>query len=107
MFCIVRDDRAFAVSLLDDGNVRSLRGLRRGWTPGSDVRCRSAIKNHTAPCGPRQLGLQQRPPGSGHVPWGEVAQALRDIDYTGPIVIETFNPRIETIARDAIKPYLH
>ena len=38
-------------------------------------------------------------PGSGHVPWGEVAQALRDIDYTGPIVIETFNPRIETIAR--------
>ena len=39
VFCIVRDDRAFAVSLLDDGNVRSLRGLRRGWTPGSDVRC--------------------------------------------------------------------
>jgi D-psicose/D-tagatose/L-ribulose 3-epimerase len=33
------------------------------------------------------------------VPWAEVAQALRDIDYTGPIVIETFNPRIETIAR--------
>ena len=58
VFCIVRDDRAFAVSLLDDGNVRSLRGLRRGWTPGSDVRCRSAIKNHTAPCGPRQLGLE-------------------------------------------------
>ena len=38
-------------------------------------------------------------PGSGHVPWDEVAQALRDIDYAGPIVIETFNPRIETIAR--------
>ena len=38
-------------------------------------------------------------PGAGHVPWAEVAQALADIAYTGPVVIETFNPRIETIAR--------
>jgi D-psicose/D-tagatose/L-ribulose 3-epimerase len=38
-------------------------------------------------------------PGSGHVPWAEVAGALRDIDYRGPIVIETFNPDIHTIAR--------
>ena len=38
-------------------------------------------------------------PGSGHVPWPEVAQAIRDISYTGPIVIETFNPRITAIAR--------
>lgn len=38
-------------------------------------------------------------PGAGHIPWDEVAQALRDVAYTGPIVIETFNPRIATIAR--------
>lgn len=38
-------------------------------------------------------------PGSGHVPWNEVAAALRDIDYRGPIVIETFNPDIHSIAR--------
>ncbi len=38
-------------------------------------------------------------PGAGHIDWTDVAQGLRDIAYTGPIVIETFNPRIETIAR--------
>lgn len=38
-------------------------------------------------------------PGSGHVPWDEVAQALRDIAYDGPVVIETFNPDIHSIAR--------
>jgi len=38
-------------------------------------------------------------PGAGHIDWPEIAQALRDIQYVGPIVIETFNPRIETIAR--------
>ncbi len=29
-------------------------------------------------------------PGEGHVPWGEVAAALREISYDGPVVMEPF-----------------
>ncbi|HEU4656351.1 MAG TPA: sugar phosphate isomerase/epimerase [Capillimicrobium sp.] len=38
-------------------------------------------------------------PGSGHVPWDEVAQALRDIEYDGLVCIESFTPEIKEIAR--------
>jgi len=40
-------------------------------------------------------------PGSGHVPWSDVATALRDINYDGPVVIESFSAQIESIARAA------
>ncbi|UCH27028.1 MAG: sugar phosphate isomerase/epimerase [Trueperaceae bacterium] len=40
-------------------------------------------------------------PGSGNVTWGEVAQALRDIDYRGPVVIESFTSEVTSIARAA------
>jgi D-psicose/D-tagatose/L-ribulose 3-epimerase len=40
-------------------------------------------------------------PGSGHVPWQEVAQALKDIDYNGPVVIESFTPAVKSISRAA------
>ncbi len=40
-------------------------------------------------------------PGSGHVPWNEVAQALKDIGYAGPLVIESFTPKVKSIARAA------
>ncbi len=40
-------------------------------------------------------------PGSGHVPWNEVAQALKDIGYDGPVVIESFTPKVKSIARAA------
>jgi D-psicose/D-tagatose/L-ribulose 3-epimerase len=40
-------------------------------------------------------------PGSGHVPWSEVADALHDIGYDGPVVIESFSDQIESIARAA------
>jgi D-psicose/D-tagatose/L-ribulose 3-epimerase len=40
-------------------------------------------------------------PGSGHIPWAEVAQALADINFTGPVVIESFTAKVETIARAA------
>ena len=40
-------------------------------------------------------------PGSGHVPWNEVAQACRDIGFTGPFVIESFTSQIKSIARAA------
>lgn len=38
-------------------------------------------------------------PGSGHVEWDEVFAALDDIDYDGMVVIESFTPEIEEIAR--------
>lgn len=40
-------------------------------------------------------------PGSGHVPWNDIAQALTDIHYDGPVVIESFTTTVETIARAA------
>lgn len=40
-------------------------------------------------------------PGSGHVPWHSVAQALHDIHYDGPAVIESFTPAVKSIARAA------
>ena len=40
-------------------------------------------------------------PGSGHVPWSDVAAALHDINYEGPVVIESFSAQIESIARAA------
>jgi D-psicose/D-tagatose/L-ribulose 3-epimerase len=40
-------------------------------------------------------------PGSGHVPWNDVAQALNDIQYDGPVVIESFTDQVKTIARAA------
>lgn len=40
-------------------------------------------------------------PGSGNVSWNEVAQALADIGYDGPVVIESFSAEVKTIARAA------
>lgn len=40
-------------------------------------------------------------PGSGHVPWDEVAKACGDIGYTGPMVIESFTNKVKSIARAA------
>jgi D-psicose/D-tagatose/L-ribulose 3-epimerase len=38
-------------------------------------------------------------PGTGHVPWGEVFEALADIDFGGPLVIESFTPELKEIAK--------
>ena len=40
-------------------------------------------------------------PGSGHVPWDEVATACRDIGFNGPFVIESFTNRVKSIAKAA------
>lgn len=42
-----------------------------------------------------QLGT----PGSGHIPWDDYFSALADIDYSGQIVVESFLPTVEEIAR--------
>jgi D-psicose/D-tagatose/L-ribulose 3-epimerase len=38
-------------------------------------------------------------PGEDHLPWPEIVDALRDVDYRGPVVIEAFTPKIKEIAR--------
>ncbi len=40
-------------------------------------------------------------PGSGNVTWGDVRQGLKDIDYDGPVVIESFTAKVKSIARAA------
>jgi D-psicose/D-tagatose/L-ribulose 3-epimerase len=40
-------------------------------------------------------------PGAGHVPWQEVAQALKDINFDGVFVIESFTNKVKSIARAA------
>jgi D-psicose/D-tagatose/L-ribulose 3-epimerase len=40
-------------------------------------------------------------PGTGSLPWRDVAAALREIEYDGSVVIETFSDRVEAIARAA------
>ena len=56
--------------------------------------------------GPRLVHLQvaendRGTPGTGSLPWREVAAALREIQYSGRVVIETFSDRVEAIARAA------
>lgn len=38
-------------------------------------------------------------PGTGQVRWAEIADALRDIEYQGPVVIESFTSQVKEIAR--------
>jgi D-psicose/D-tagatose/L-ribulose 3-epimerase len=40
-------------------------------------------------------------PGSGNVTWYQVQQGLQDIDYDGPVVIESFTAKVKSIARAA------
>ena len=40
-------------------------------------------------------------PGTGNIPWDEVATALSDINYGGPVVIESFTAKVKSIARAA------
>ena len=40
-------------------------------------------------------------PGTGHVPWDDVARALDDVGYDGAVVIESFTADVVSIARAA------
>jgi D-psicose/D-tagatose/L-ribulose 3-epimerase len=40
-------------------------------------------------------------PGTGNVTWDEVARALKSINYDGPVVIESFTAKVQSIARAA------
>ena len=56
--------------------------------------------------GPRLVHLHAREndrgaPGSGNVTWDDIGQALDDINYDGPVVIESFTAKVKTIAKAA------
>jgi D-psicose/D-tagatose/L-ribulose 3-epimerase len=38
-------------------------------------------------------------PGTGQVRWNEIAKALKEVDYPGPVVIESFTDQVKEIAR--------
>lgn len=40
-------------------------------------------------------------PGTGHLPWKDIASGLENIGYEGPLVIESFSTENETIAKAA------
>ena len=40
-------------------------------------------------------------PGTGNVPWSDVATGLKEINYDGPVVIESFTAKVKSIARAA------
>ncbi len=46
-------------------------------------------------------GSDRGAPGNGQVNWDDVAQALTDIGFDGPVVIESFTPKVKSIARAA------
>lgn len=64
--------------------------------PGDAIRSAGAHLKHL------QVAENDRgTPGTGHLPWRDVAAALQDINYDGRVVIETFSDRVEAIARAA------
>jgi D-psicose/D-tagatose/L-ribulose 3-epimerase len=46
-------------------------------------------------------GSDRGAPGADHIAWDTIAAALHDTGYTGPLVIESFTPDNQTIARAA------
>ena len=38
-------------------------------------------------------------PGTGQVRWNEIAKALKEVDYSGPVVIKSFTDQVKEIAR--------
>ena len=46
-------------------------------------------------------GSDRGTPGQDHIAWDEIVPALREIAYTGGVVIESFTPDNDTIAKAA------
>ncbi len=46
-------------------------------------------------------GNDRGAPGNGHIPWDDIADALADVGYDDQVVVESFTPEVESIARAA------
>jgi len=63
---------------------------------GAAIRAVGSRLKHFHSC-----GNDRGAPGSGPINWPEIAAALRDIQYDGPVVIESFSSQVKGIARAA------
>ena len=69
------------------------------------IREEASFKGAVETCGKEYLGYihacesNRGVPGTGLVPWKEFFTTLKDIDYTGPVVIESFDPGFEELNR--------
>lgn len=75
--------------------------FRKNKCPQKETSFRRAVKT----CGREYLGYVQvcqnnlGVPGSGLVRWREFLTALQQIQYSGPLVIESFDPSFEELNR--------
>lgn len=46
-------------------------------------------------------GCDRGAPGGDHIDWGSIREALKDVNYRGPLVIESFTPAVKVIAKAA------
>ncbi|MDX1663001.1 MAG: sugar phosphate isomerase/epimerase family protein, partial [Candidatus Promineifilaceae bacterium] len=65
-------------------------------SPGDAIRTAGTHLKHVHSC-----ENDRGTPGSGNVLWDDVAAALNEIGYDGPVVIESFTDKVESIARAA------
>jgi D-psicose/D-tagatose/L-ribulose 3-epimerase len=65
-------------------------------SPGDAIRAAGPRLKHVHAC-----ANDRGAPGSGSINWKEVAEALGDVGYDGPIVIESFTADVKSIARAA------
>lgn len=67
------------------------------------IREETSFKEAVFTCGKEYLGYihvcesNRGIPGTGLVPWGEFFQAVKDVGYDGPLVIESFDPSFEEL----------
>jgi D-psicose/D-tagatose/L-ribulose 3-epimerase len=67
------------------------------------IREEDGFREAVETCGKKYLGYvhvcenNRGIPGKGLVPWKEFFTAIRDVGYTGPMVIESFDPSFETL----------
>ncbi|MEA3334990.1 MAG: sugar phosphate isomerase/epimerase [Chloroflexota bacterium] len=65
-------------------------------SPGDAIRATGTRLKHLHAC-----GNDRGSPGSGNIDWVDIAQALEEIDFEGPVVIESFTAKVKSIARAA------
>jgi D-psicose/D-tagatose/L-ribulose 3-epimerase len=63
-----------------------------------------SLPSAIAAAGPRLFNFQvsendRGTAGSGHIPWADVIRALREAQYSGGVVVESFLPTVKEIAR--------